>query len=157
MVSVDRTVRNINRILNISLVLVIYSPLYLVIIDFYCNSLFCRSFVYLSNLFCPVTYSHLYIVIIDLYCSSLFCRSFVYLSNLFYPVMLHHRVAIVSEKGDVRGYLKVAIQAVGDESEVLSQHSVKQSGNAKIEFNDKNYFQTKVSKQSDKVMNVLYD
>ena len=41
-----------------------------------------------------------------------FFRSFTYLSNLFYPVPLVHRVAIVSEKGDVKGYLRVAVQAI---------------------------------------------
>lgn len=39
-------------------------------------------------------------------------RSFVYLSNLMYPVPLIHKVAIVNEKGDVKGYLRVAVQAV---------------------------------------------
>ena len=39
-------------------------------------------------------------------------RSFTYLSNLFYPVPLVHRVAIVSEKGDVKGFLRVAVQAI---------------------------------------------
>jgi kinesin family protein 1 len=29
-----------------------------------------------------------------------------------YPVPLIHKVAIVNEKGDVKGYLKVAVQAV---------------------------------------------
>lgn len=29
-----------------------------------------------------------------------------------YPVPLVHRVAIVNERGDVKGYLKVAVQAV---------------------------------------------
>jgi kinesin family protein 1 len=40
------------------------------------------------------------------------CRSFVYLSNLLYPVSLIHKIAIVNEKGDVKGYLRVAVQAV---------------------------------------------
>lgn len=39
-------------------------------------------------------------------------RSFVYLSNLLYPVPLVHRVAIVSEKGEVKGFLRVAVQAI---------------------------------------------
>lgn len=44
---------------------------------------------------------------------TVFCsRAFVYLSNLMYPVPLIHKVAIVNEKGDVKGYLKVAVQAV---------------------------------------------
>ena len=39
-------------------------------------------------------------------------RAFVYLSNLSYPVPLIHRIAIVSDKGDVRGFLRIAVQAV---------------------------------------------
>lgn len=39
-------------------------------------------------------------------------RSFVYLSNLLYPVTLVHRIAIVSEKGEVKGFLRVAVQAI---------------------------------------------
>lgn len=38
-------------------------------------------------------------------------RAFVYLSNLLYPVPLVHRVAVVSEKGEVKGFLRVAVQA----------------------------------------------
>lgn len=44
-------------------------------------------------------------------------RAFVYLSNLLYPVPLIHRVAIVSEKGEVRGFLRVAVQAIAGELE----------------------------------------
>lgn len=39
-------------------------------------------------------------------------RAFVYLSNLLYPVPLVHRVAVVSEKGEVKGFLRVAVQAI---------------------------------------------
>lgn len=41
-----------------------------------------------------------------------YSRAFVYLSNLLYPVPLIQKVAIVNEKGDVKGYLRVAVQAV---------------------------------------------
>lgn len=41
-------------------------------------------------------------------------RSFVYLSNLLYPIPLVQKVAIVNECGDVKGYLRVAVQAVFD-------------------------------------------
>ena len=44
--------------------------------------------------------------------SLLVLRAFVYLSNLLYPVPLVHRVAIVSEKGEVKGFLRVAVQAI---------------------------------------------
>jgi len=39
-------------------------------------------------------------------------RSFVYLSNLLYSLPLIQKVAIVNEKGDVKGYLRVAVQPV---------------------------------------------
>ncbi|XP_050299127.1 kinesin-like protein unc-104 isoform X2 [Anthonomus grandis grandis] len=58
-------------------------------------------------------------------------RGFVYLSNLLYPVTLIHKVAVVSEKGDVRGYLRVAVQAVMDEDN-SDQVGVRQS--ARIAF-----------------------
>ena len=39
----------------------------------------------------------------------------MYLSNLLYPVPLVHRVAIVTEKGEVRGFLRVGVQAIAGE------------------------------------------
>lgn len=61
-------------------------------------------------------------------------RSFVYLSNLLYPVPLVHKVAIVNERGDVRGYLRIAVQPVMDEETIDFNNGVKQS--AKILFED---------------------
>ncbi|XP_058794339.1 kinesin-like protein unc-104 [Phymastichus coffea] len=60
-------------------------------------------------------------------------RSFVYLSNLLYPVPLIHKIAIVNEKGDVKGYLRVAVQAVIEENSEYSS-GVRQS--ARISFDD---------------------
>ncbi|XP_033642140.1 kinesin-like protein KIF1A isoform X2 [Asterias rubens] len=71
-------------------------------------------------------------------------RAFVYLSNLLYPVPLVHRVAIVNEKGDVQGYLRIAVQHVSPDEEAPDYGSgVRQSGTAKIAFNDDEYFQRK--------------
>ena len=39
-------------------------------------------------------------------------RSFVFLSNLLHNAPLIHKVAIVSEKGVVKGWLSVALQAI---------------------------------------------
>ena len=39
-------------------------------------------------------------------------RAYVYLSNLMYPVPLIHRLAVVNDKGDVKGYLRVAVQVI---------------------------------------------
>lgn len=97
----------------------------------------------------------------------------MYLSNLLYPVPLVHRVAIVSEKGEVKGFLRVAVQAISGTNSTfshLSEHSsaavherciihfvllfcasladeeapdygsgVRQSGTAKISFEDKQF------------------
>ncbi|XP_019748395.1 kinesin-like protein KIF1A [Hippocampus comes] len=77
--------------------------------------------------------------------SMLLLRAFVYLSNLLYPVPLVHRVAIVSEKGEVKGFLRVAVQAISADEEAPDYGSgVRQSGMAKISFEDKQFekFQT---------------
>ncbi|KAM8887658.1 kinesin-like protein KIF1A isoform 17-T17 [Synchiropus picturatus] len=74
-------------------------------------------------------------------------RAFVYLSNLLYPVPLVHRVAIVSEKGEVKGFLRVAVQAISgslcfppaDEEAPDYGSGVRQSGTAKIAFEDHLY------------------
>ncbi|KAK6629952.1 hypothetical protein RUM43_003773 [Polyplax serrata] len=60
-------------------------------------------------------------------------RSFVYLSNLIYPVPLIHKVAIVNEKGDVKGYLRVAVQPVLEEN---SEYAVGVRQSARIAFDN---------------------
>ncbi|XP_036109719.1 kinesin-like protein KIF1A isoform X10 [Molossus molossus] len=67
-------------------------------------------------------------------------RAFVYLSNLLYPVPLVHRVAIVSEKGEVKGFLRVAVQATSADEEAPDYGSgVRQSGTARISFDDQHF------------------
>ncbi|XP_017078429.2 kinesin-like protein unc-104 isoform X1 [Drosophila eugracilis] len=61
-------------------------------------------------------------------------RCFIYLSNLLYPVPLVHKVAIVNERGDVRGYLRIAVQPVLDEESIDFNNGVKQS--ARLVFNE---------------------
>ncbi|KAF6109364.1 kinesin family member 1B [Phyllostomus discolor] len=73
-------------------------------------------------------------------------RAFVYLSNLLYPVPLIHRVAIVSEKGEVRGFLRVAVQAIAADEEAPDYGSgIRQSGTAKISFDNEYFNQTDFS------------
>ncbi|XP_010185282.1 PREDICTED: kinesin-like protein KIF1A, partial [Mesitornis unicolor] len=60
--------------------------------------------------------------------------------NLLYPVPLVHRVAIVSEKGEVKGFLRVAVQAISADEEAPDYGSgVRQSGTAKISFDDQHF------------------
>ncbi|RXG56764.1 Kinesin-like protein, partial [Armadillidium vulgare] len=63
-------------------------------------------------------------------------RGFVYLSNLLYPVSLVHRVAIVNERGDVKGYLRVAVQAVIDEDPSACNQNAGVRQSARISFSD---------------------
>ncbi|XP_012907328.2 kinesin-like protein KIF1A isoform X10 [Mustela putorius furo] len=71
---------------------------------------------------------------------SLVGRAFVYLSNLLYPVPLVHRVAVVSEKGEVKGFLRVAVQATSADEEAPDYGSgVRQSGTARISFDDQHF------------------
>ncbi|CAG2164937.1 unnamed protein product [Oppiella nova] len=64
-------------------------------------------------------------------------RTYVYLSNLLYPVSLIQKVPIVNEKGDVKGYLRVAIQSVGDDEEMnISESSCAIRQSARINFDD---------------------
>ena len=49
-------------------------------------------------------------------------RSFVYLSNLLYPVPLVPRVAVVSEKGEVKGFLRVPVQAISGNTCTCRRH-----------------------------------
>ncbi|XP_044852238.1 kinesin-like protein KIF1B isoform X1 [Mauremys mutica] len=73
-------------------------------------------------------------------------RAFVYLSNLLYPVPLIHRVAVVSEKGEVRGFLRVAVQAIAADEEAPDYGSgIRQSGTAKISFDDEYFNKTDFS------------
>lgn len=58
-------------------------------------------------------------LIFYLFSFCLLFRAFVYLSNLLYPVPLVHRVAIVSEKGEVKGFLRVAVQAISGKARIL--------------------------------------
>ncbi|KAK9973266.1 hypothetical protein ABG768_024007 [Culter alburnus] len=71
---------------------------------------------------------------------SVLGRAFVYLSNLLYPVPLVHRVAVVNEKGEVKGFLRVAVQAISADEEAPDYGSgVRQSGTAKISFEDQQF------------------
>ncbi|XP_078464087.1 kinesin-like protein KIF1B isoform X8 [Lampetra planeri] len=67
-------------------------------------------------------------------------RAFVYLSNLLYPVPLVHTAAVANERGEVKGFLRVAVQAITADDEAPDYGSgVRQSGTAKISFDDQ-YF-----------------
>jgi kinesin family protein 1 len=69
-------------------------------------------------------------------------RAFVLLGSLLYPVPLVHNVPIVNEKGDVRGYLRVAVQAVLDDENGDYSSGVKQS--ARISFSERNREKSRV-------------
>ncbi|CAH0563531.1 unnamed protein product [Brassicogethes aeneus] len=78
-------------------------------------------------------------------------RGFVYLSNLLYPVTLIHKVAVVSEKGDVRGYLRVAVQAVMDEDN-SDQVGVRQSARIAFEGAQKTIMDRNIHNMDERVI-----
>ncbi|XP_030745342.1 kinesin-like protein unc-104 isoform X3 [Sitophilus oryzae] len=78
-------------------------------------------------------------------------RGFVYLSNLLYPVTLIHKVAIVSEKGDVRGYLRVAVQAVMDEDN-SDQVGVRQSARITFESTPKVIIDRNINNMDERII-----
>ncbi|KAL1498183.1 hypothetical protein ABEB36_009020 [Hypothenemus hampei] len=78
-------------------------------------------------------------------------RAFVYLSNLLYPVTLIHKVAVVSEKGDVRGYLRVAVQAVMDEDN-SDQVGVRQSARIAFESTPKAVIDRNIHNMEDRII-----
>ncbi|KAK0393224.1 hypothetical protein QR680_000105 [Steinernema hermaphroditum] len=63
-------------------------------------------------------------------------RAFVYLSNLLHNVPLIHKVAVVNEKGDVKGYLKVSVEPVPIEGENKT-NGVRQT--AKLHFRKEDF------------------
>ncbi|UYV71414.1 unc-104 [Cordylochernes scorpioides] len=62
-------------------------------------------------------------------------RAFVYLSNLLYSIPMVQKVAVVSEKGEVKGYLRIAVQAATDDEDIPDGRTgVRQS--ARINFSE---------------------
>jgi hypothetical protein len=77
--------------------------------------------------------------------SDLF-RGFVYLTNLLYGLPLVQNIAIVSEHGEIKGYLKIALQQlqtndITNEQIKLMRTYKNASGMTKIIFDDETYFQ----------------
>ena len=57
-------------------------------------------------------------------CVFLCFRSYVYLSNLLLPSSLVYRVAINSEKGEVKGHLSVSIRYLSGEQYLRKQYCI---------------------------------
>lgn len=73
-------------------------------------------------------------------------RAFVYLTNLLYGLPLVQSVAIVSERGEVKGFLKIAVQQLQiadspNEQIKLMRTYRNASGMTKIGFDDETYFE----------------
>ncbi|UJR14198.1 hypothetical protein I4U23_001191 [Adineta vaga] len=76
-------------------------------------------------------------------------RAFVYLTNLLHGFTLIQNVAIVSERGDIKGYLKISIeqlqtlttQETTNEQIKLMKTYRNASGLTKLVFDDETYFQ----------------
>ncbi len=89
-------------------------------------------------------------ILFHLYVYILFFRAFVYLTNLLYGLSLVQNVAIVSERGDIKGYIKIAIQQLQTSTQETTNEQIKlmktyrnASGLTKIAFDDETYFQVR--------------
>ncbi|PAA73416.1 hypothetical protein BOX15_Mlig024839g1 [Macrostomum lignano] len=68
-------------------------------------------------------------------------RAFVHLTNLYYNVPVVHEAAVVNEKGIVKGFLRVEVQLLlGDAADAPPAEGVRQSGRARLLFDDRDYF-----------------
>jgi len=76
-------------------------------------------------------------------------RSYVYLSNLFFNTPLIHNVAIVSEKGIVKGWMKVTVQAISENDDHKSNKASRQSNHARVVFDDATYFDHRYKDEND--------
>lgn len=81
--------------------------------------------------------------------TSIIGRGYLYLSSLLHPVTIVQKIAIVNESGDVKGYLRVAVQAVRTNQEMGSvpkmgtiSFNMKQSAEIKFHEDDPNLIKT---------------
>ena len=80
-------------------------------------------------------------------------RAFVYLTNLLHGLPLVQSVAIVSERGEVKGHLKIAIQQLqtadsGSSEQIKLMRTYRNaSGMTKVVFDDETYFQVNRNKK----------
>lgn len=85
-----------------------------------CSSVFCCPVQSKFYQVWAISLARLFLIFYHFSLSFCFLfRAFVYLSNLLYPVPLVHRVAIVSEKGEVKGFLRVAVQAISGKARIF--------------------------------------
>ena len=76
-------------------------------------------------------------------------RTFVYLTNLLHGLTLVQNVAVVSEHGDIKGYLKISVEQLQTSSLQDATHEQiklmktyrNANGLTKVTFDDKTYFQ----------------
>ena len=87
------------------------------------------------------------------------CRAFVYLTNLLYGLSLEQTVAIVSERGEIKGRLKIIVQQLPIAPAAVSPktNSNRQnrsfrntSGLTKINFDDETYFQVELARRKNR-------
>lgn len=76
-------------------------------------------------------------------------RAYLYLTNLLHPITVVQKIAVVNNQGDVKGYLRVAVQAVKDNEELRAvpemgpiSFNVKESVKIKFDNDDINLINT---------------
>lgn len=84
-------------------------------------------------------------------------RAYLYLSNLLHPITILQKIPVVNESGDIKGYLRVVIQAVRDNEELgavpeMGPISFNIEKSAKIRFDDDNPNLIKTEREIDDIL-----
>jgi kinesin family member 1 len=73
-------------------------------------------------------------------------RAFVYIKNILHNVPLVHKVAIVNERGEVKGFLRVGIQIVSKEEQEKPDFTKGVKQLAKLHFREEDFIRKSMKK-----------
>lgn len=84
-------------------------------------------------------------------------RAYLYLTNLLHPITVVQKIAVVNDAGDVKGYLRVVVQAVKDNEELgavpeMGSISFNIERSARIKFDDLNENLLRTEREIDDIL-----
>jgi hypothetical protein len=87
-------------------------------------------------------------------------RAYLYLTNLLHPITVVQKIAVVNDTGDVKGYLRVVVQAVKDNEELgavpeMGSISFNIERSAKIKFDDEDKNLLRTEREIDDILDDL--
>lgn len=84
-------------------------------------------------------------------------RSYLYLTNLLHPITIVQKIPVINDSGDVKGYLRVAVQAVRENEELgdvpeMGSISLNVEQTANIKFEDDNELLISAEREIDEIL-----